>query len=433
MHHHDPMTPMERATLLSSVALRGVAGVADAVADDDTAIQALIGLALASEVLLEGPDDRVGLTRALGVLGETLGFAGAGVWGVRERRGSYTVHARWRADAAPVPDSLEINAAGLEQVHARLMAGDTVEVSKADANPRLVAMLDDYGDDGFLAVPVVAADGTWGAAVFGRKRGDQRPWSTLARTSLRTVAALFGAAIRRTQEAQRAERLLEALEAAQRTEGLATLAAGIAHDISNMLGVLRTGLDLAELRGEFVPKDVARMENAFDAAKALVDELYGFAGLQEDQRVPIDLARLMRRGVALLNSRRPENVAVHVDIADDLPTVLGNVTQVGQAIGNVVLNAVEANAQSGGNVWVHATPQDRHGTPGVLLSVEDDGPGIDDAVRTRLFKPLVSSKGSRRGIGLASASSIARSHGGSLALADRDEPGARFELWLPTG
>jgi signal transduction histidine kinase len=421
------------ATLHSTVATVGVPEVVGAVSADAAAVQALLGLALTAERLLEGPDDRARLEEALGVLGETLDFAGVGVWEhAPDRPGVYRVHARWRADPIPVPDELDVSVAGLDEVHAAVLAGRSAEVWRDSANPALRHMLDVYQDEGFLVVPVVGVAELWGVALYALRRDDRRPWTSQARTSLRTVAAMFGGAVRRRQEAERAERMRALLELSGREEGLATLAAGIAHDISNMLGVLRAGLDLAELRGKFIAQDAARMENAFDAAKALVDQLYAFAGVDAPPPVDVDLRRLLVRGEKLLLPRKPPNVQVHIHIADDVPTVRGHPTQVGQAIGNVVLNAVEATAQTGGTVRVSAQTARRHGRCGVAICIDDDGPGVPEELRAALFKPLVSTKGSRRGVGLASAASIARSHGGSLHLLETDAPGAHFELWLPT-
>jgi len=94
------------------------------------------------------------------------------------------------------------------------------------------------------------------------------------------------------------------------------------------------------------------------------------------------------------------------------------------------LTAVEA---PGGHIDVRARRQDRTGTPGVSITVEDDGPGIPADVLPNVFDAFVTARLDARGtgLGLTIAEGIVRQHAGAIAAANRKEGGACLEVWLP--
>ena len=297
-------------------------------------------------------------------------------------------------------------------------------------NARLDTLLEMHGDEGILLVPIEGSGGFWGAAMFAVPLGHTEPWSKVARSCLRTFGAIAGGMVRRAEEAARAERMRRALEEARHQQELATLAVGVAHDISNLVTLIRGKLDLARAKGLVDGAFVTELDPSLDATTALTRQLYAFAGLEERTPVPVDLLRLWKRGLAVLESNRPPGLNIQVQLDGDLPPVRGDVTQLGQALGNLVLNAFEALQHTGGVVILGAEREDRV-REGVRVWVQDDGAGVPEELRDKLFEPLVSTRGIRRGVGLAAARSIVENHGGELWL-DRDyADGARFVAWLP--
>lgn len=420
--------------LATLAAAAGGEDVAESFVEDASAARALLAVAgMADRLLAAPPTDRAQLEDALGVLGATLGCDSVAVWrlerGVSDR---YRVHARWKLSDGPMPDVLDIEQLRLHDIHAALGRGELVELWRATATNGIRALLEAFNDEGVLVVPVTVDGAWWGVALFGVPLGDVAPWSNQARACLRAVASLMSGVITRAREAEMLRRLTTTLEAARRRESLSTLAAGVAHDLNNVLNVLRTGLDLIEARGELVPQDLARMDRAIDAASALSNQLYGFAGHTMPDPIAVDLPRLLRRGEAVLDVYMRPAVEMHKEFPPDLPPVLGHPVSVGQAVGNLVLNAVEAFEGQPGHVVIGARPETRTGRAGVLLWVQDDGPGVPPELRKELFQPLVSSRGSGRGMGLASAASVARHLGGTLLHVAPPEGGSRFELWLPS-
>jgi signal transduction histidine kinase len=139
------------------------------------------------------------------------------------------------------------------------------------------------------------------------------------------------------------------------------------------------------------------------------------------ERVPV---------TALLNGAadsvpRPSEVALTVQGLEGLD-VVGDATQLRQALVNLILNAVQA-ASPAGEVRVLAR---REGAT-AAIDVEDTGPGVAESVRGRLFEPLITTKDHGSGLGLALVKRVAERHGGSVGHEPCPGGGARFTLRLP--
>jgi signal transduction histidine kinase len=141
-------------------------------------------------------------------------------------------------------------------------------------------------------------------------------------------------------------------------------------------------------------------------------------------RETLSLAQTMESVRASLTT--PSGIRIVVDVVADLPLVNGDATQLRQVLLNLVDNAIHA-----------ASPTDEVRIAGrvdgafVELAVEDTGRGVDPEVRRRLFEPLVTTKASGIGLGLALVKRIVNRHGGDISYAPRDGAGARFIVRLP--
>ncbi len=103
-----------------------------------------------------------------------------------------------------------------------------------------------------------------------------------------------------------------------------------------------------------------------------------------------------------------------------------DVTQIGQILFNLLVNAVQALDGRGGTIRVTATASDTH----AHLHVEDDGPGVPAELRAKIFEPLFTTKARGIGLGLAVSRSLAEANDGTLVV-DDNAGGARFTLSLP--
>lgn len=223
-----------------------------------------------------------------------------------------------------------------------------------------------------------------------------------------------------------------------RVESLGLLAGGIAHDFNNLLTVILGGVSTARENRDF--NQLAEAEEACLAAKKLTRQLLAFAkggGGQAARQVaaPVDL---LQNAVRIAAAGSP--VVVRVKAEEGLHPVKVDKGQIMQVVQNLVINAIQAAPDPmAGRVEVRATnveliegevdplPAGSY----VRVDVEDNGPGIPSDVIPRIFDSFFTTKKNGTGLGLATASSIVRRHGGCIGV--RSEPGAGtvFAFFLP--
>ncbi|MDX1649273.1 MAG: response regulator, partial [Myxococcota bacterium] len=190
---------------------------------------------------------------------------------------------------------------------------------------------------------------------------------------------------------------------------------------------------------------VRRIRAAARHAQGLTEQMLTYAGRSVGKLLPLDLSGLVRETEDLLRAAVAAPVRLELELAEGLPSVAADATQLRQVLLNLVTNASEALGAEGGTIRVRtalrrADPTwladafgsaDRQEGPWVELEVADDGPGIDEAVRRRIFEPFYSTKRSGRGLGLASVLGIASAHRGLVVLESAPGEGTRFHLLVP--
>jgi len=237
--------------------------------------------------------------------------------------------------------------------------------------------------------------------------------------ALVAAALLVAQRYKRLHDAERAASrvLAERLTGTERRQALWVVAAAIAHDLKNPLHNLQ--LLMEELDEESNPSKraelIGRLRENVDRASGRVSELSRAGRAPEEVPEPVDLA------IALQDLQRRVATAAHMtgtELIVDCPrglAVRADALAVRSAVENVVANALEALQQDGpaGKLVVRA----RQAGGTVEILVEDNGPGIPDEVRTRLFTPFASGREST-GLGLAIARALARASGGDLVCLD---------------
>lgn len=212
--------------------------------------------------------------------------------------------------------------------------------------------------------------------------------------------------------------------------------AALSHSIKNMLQGMRFGADAVDLalsRG-----DLARAQEGWPVLQRNLDRIHALAlnmlawakerPLEPEATDANAIVREVRELLVPAAGRRRVGVVIALD--DALPPVQIDGPAIHQALTNLVLNAIEAAPERTGVVEI--TTAYRAESDEFALRVTDNGSGIPDAVRGRLFEPFVSSKGQRgTGLGLAVARKIAERHGGRLEVEQTSRAGTTFAMVLP--
>jgi signal transduction histidine kinase len=211
----------------------------------------------------------------------------------------------------------------------------------------------------------------------------------------------------------------------EKLAGIGRLAAGVAHEINNPLGVILGYAKLLRRRAEGgVAEDLAVIEEETLRAKEIVEGLLDLSRPLAAESEPVDLRALCDAVVGRLREAHLlEGVQVSVD---GTATALGSPPKLRQVVHNLVKNAAEA-AGPGGTVTVRIDA----GPSQAEVVVSDSGAGISADVRDRLFEPFLTTKPRGTGLGLAVSRAIARAHGGDLSAVDAPGGGARFALRVP--
>jgi PAS domain S-box-containing protein len=236
------------------------------------------------------------------------------------------------------------------------------------------------------------------------------------------------------------------LRQAQKFEAIGQLAGGIAHDFNNMLGAILGWVELGiedspadgQLQGYFL-----KVKHQAERAADLTRQLLAFARRQILEPRSLNLNLIIRDVIALLGKVIGSNIELNLLLAEDLPAVVADPTQVEQIIMNLCLNARDA-MPSGGHLELLTTcvevteafcsvHKDARPGPHVHLTVRDTGTGIKPADIERIFEPFFTTKvvGKGTGLGLATVYGIAKQHGGFVYVESKRGEGAQFHVFFP--
>jgi len=261
---------------------------------------------------------------------------------------------------------------------------------------------------------------------------DEGPFLAEERELLWSVAhELSSLAERLTIEEERT-RLQEQLRHADRLVTIGQLAAGVAHELNEPLSTTLGFAQLCRKHTGLPPAAAADLDKIVAAtlhAREIVRKLMLFARERPPAQERITLARVVGEGVAFVESRAQKaGVEIRQDVSPDLPEILADPNQLCQVLVNLAVNAIQAMPE-GGALTVEAY---RDGA-GVVLAVEDDGPGMPPQVAERIFEPFFTTKGvgEGTGLGLAVVHGIVSGHGGSIRVESHPGQGSRFEVRLP--
>ena len=234
----------------------------------------------------------------------------------------------------------------------------------------------------------------------------------------------------------------------QKLESLGVLAGGIAHDFNNLLTVILGNAALLRLDAEVGPASTARFDNIITASNRAADlcrQLLAYAGKGSFAIEHINLNDIVTETARLLELTISRHAVLDFALADKLPSIGADPSQIRQVVMNLLLNASEAMGEPSGRIRL-ATQVIRLGSaefseaqlssglaPGdyVRLEITDTGSGMTPEVLGKIFDPFFSTKFTGRGLGLAAVLGIVRSHHGTLRVTSELGHGSTFRIFLP--
>ena len=229
---------------------------------------------------------------------------------------------------------------------------------------------------------------------------------------------------------------------AARISILGELAASIAHEVSQPLTAIESNTAASLLWLAHSPPNVeavrelaARTAVEVQRAADIIHSIRSMVLRTSTEQKSTEINSMIKEAVLFLQHELKRNlVKTSLQLGPGLPTVFGDRVQLQQVIVNLAVNAIQAMAAVGGAVRELGIRTGTTSERGVLIEVEDTGPGIAHDVLERLFESFFTTKaaGVGMGMGLAICRSIIEAHGGRIAAANRkDRAGARFSILLP--
>ena len=224
-----------------------------------------------------------------------------------------------------------------------------------------------------------------------------------------------------------------------RLESIGTLAGGIAHDFNNLLtgimgniGLVKTYISPSDATFEMLDE----AERAALRARDLTRQLLTFARGGKPIKKPINTFELIKESAEF--ALRGSKTKLELSLPDDLWPIEADEGQVSQVINNLVINADEA-MPSGGTLKIHAenlafkktTALPLQSGNYVLIDIKDSGIGISPEHLQRIFEPYFTTKQRGSGLGLTTAYSVVKNHGGTITAESVQKKGSTFHIYLP--
>jgi signal transduction histidine kinase len=231
---------------------------------------------------------------------------------------------------------------------------------------------------------------------------------------------------------------------AERLEAVAEMSASLAHEIKNPLASIRSAAELlAKVPGaDDDTRTLTKLvQRESDRLSRLLSEFLDFARTGVTTVRRLDIIEIARHAAALVAAHpdKPEQVTIREVFPSTSLVVVGDDDLLHRAIFNLLLNAVQASPR-GGEVRVEAVELAHHQLPAqaehfsrgaIMLRITDQGRGIPESIKDRLFEPFVTTKSGGSGLGLSIVHRAVEAHHGFVLVDSQDNGGSRFTMILP--
>lgn len=277
---------------------------------------------------------------------------------------------------------------------------------------------------------VVTAE-TWARTITGERRwvglratplsGHEDDWARVLVTTTDMTE--------RKKAREEKEQLQEELRHKEKLEAIGRLAGGVAHDFNNLLSAILSSVEVSFDETPAlspVRESLTLIREASLRAKDLVQQILTFGRKDRPKLAALDLAEVVTGALALARAGLASNIQLEVRIANDVGTVLADRTQVHQVLLNLCSNARDA-VKPGGHIVVSLERLKNR----ARLRVKDDGAGMDEVIRARLFEPYLTTKPNGHGLGLAVVHGIVAGMGGTIHVESAPGQGTCFDVFFP--
>ena len=254
----------------------------------------------------------------------------------------------------------------------------------------------------------------------------------------------FIGAVMDVTAAKRAEEAVQEAQAAlahvTRMATLGELTAWISHEVNQPLtGIVTNGaaclrwLDKAPPALDEARRSVEDMISDARRASEVIHSIRALSKKTDAEKVPLDINDVIREGSRLVQREAiTHGASLRLELAQELPSILGDRVQLQQVIINLVINAIQAMASVTDRPRILLIRSQQSEDGHVLVAVRDSGTGIEAKSVNKLFKAFFTTKPSGMGMGLSICRTIIEAHSGQVSAANNSGPGATFQLILPS-
>jgi two-component system, cell cycle sensor histidine kinase and response regulator CckA len=285
----------------------------------------------------------------------------------------------------------------------------------------------------------------WNGEFHNRKKNGELYWESVTISPIKDLQGKITHYLAVREDISNKKIFEAQMYRSQRLESIGTLAGGVAHDLNNVLSPILMAIQLLQSAAPENKKMewLSMLQSSAERGASIVKQLLTFARGYEGEKILLQPKHLIREIEKIISETFPKNIRVSTEIARDLWTISGDVTQLHQVLMNLCVNARDAMS-SGGRLLLKASNLvlDEHtlrshfngkSGPYVVISVEDTGIGIPRAIIDKIYDPFFTTKeiGKGTGLGLSTVLAIVKSHGGFIDVYSQEGQGTIFKVYLP--
>lgn len=309
-------------------------------------------------------------------------------------------------------------------------------------DPNITYFMNTAGLETVICIPLPLTDpfrrstfGLLGIALgFSPRKHNEFALAAEQADRLKALATLISLALSRSAAVEKLTRAEAMVERQQRFISQAEIAAGVAHDASNILNTLSASYLLLEreIDRSLERRSNARLQETLESVEQSLHKLStyfqslrSYARLTEPSQESCDINSILHNCIELLDHRmRKRRIKVECRLGD-IPTIKGDKNHLFQALFNIMINALDAMRERG-TLSIATRRTDRR----ISIRISDDGIGIERADLPRIFEPFFTTKEHGTGVGLTIASKIVEAHGGAIEVMSKRGKGTTFFILL---